>query len=217
MESNDGQGRYFIMKKIIDAKGLACPHPVILTKKALEQDDEITVIVDNDTAAENVRRMGTKSACTVDTEKKEDGTFHVHISKKKGGTSPAETGQSPSGTFNDSCATAGPLVVVISSDRMGRGNEELGYVLMRSFIHTLLTLEPLPETLIFYNSGVKLTVKDSEVLDDLKKIDEAGVSSLVCGTCLNYFGISKDIACGIVSNMYDITSTMASAGRQIIP
>ncbi|MEI8172766.1 MAG: sulfurtransferase-like selenium metabolism protein YedF [Deltaproteobacteria bacterium] len=205
------------MKKIIDAKGLACPQPVILTKKALEQEDEITVIVDNDTAAENVRRMGTKSGCTVDTEKKEDGTFHIHLSKKQGGTAPAETEQSPSGTFNDSCASDGPLVVVISSDRMGRGNDELGHVLMRSFIHTLLTLEPLPETLIFYNSGVKLTVKDSEVLDDLKKIEEAGVSILACGTCLNYFGISSDLACGIVSNMYDITSTMAAAGRQVIP
>jgi selenium metabolism protein YedF len=205
------------MKKIIDAKGLACPQPVILTKKALDQEDEITVIVDNDTAAENVRRMGTKSGCTVDTEKKEDGTCHVHLSKKQGGTAPAETEQSPSGTFDDSCATAGPLVVVISSDQMGRGNDELGHVLMRSFIHTLLTLDPLPETLIFYNTGVKLTVKESEVLDDLRKIEEAGVSILVCGTCLNYFGISSDLACGVVSNMYDITSTMAAAGRLVMP
>jgi selenium metabolism protein YedF len=205
------------MKKIIDAKGLACPQPVILTKKALDQEDEITVIVDNDTAAENVRRMGTKSGCTVDTEKKEDGTCHVHLSKKQGGTAPAETEQSPSGTFDDSCATAGPLVVVISSDQMGRGNDELGHVLMRSFIHTLLTLDPLPETLIFYNTGVKLSVKESEVLDDLRKIEEAGVSILVCGTCLNYFGISSDLACGVVSNMYDITSTMAAAGRLVMP
>jgi selenium metabolism protein YedF len=205
------------MKKIIDAKGLACPQPVILTKKALDQEDEITVIVDNDTAAENVRRMGTKSGCTVDTEKKEDGTFHIHLSKKQDGTAAAETEQSSSGTFSDSCATAGQLVVVISSDRMGRGNDELGYVLMRSFIHILLTLEPLPDTLIFYNTGVKLTVKESEVLDDLRKIEEAGVSMLVCGTCLNYFNITGDLACGVISNMYDITSTMAAAERLVIP
>jgi selenium metabolism protein YedF len=100
---------------------------------------------------------------------------------------------------------------------MGRGNDELGHVLMRSFVHTLLTLDPLPEALIFYNTGVKLTVKDSEVLDDLKKIEASGVSILVCGTCLNYFGISGDLACGIVSNMYDITSSMAAAGRLVIP
>lgn len=197
------------MKKIIDAKGIACPQPVILTKKALEQQDEITVIVDNATAVENVRRMGTRSGCEVDIEKKEDGTFHLHLSKKGE--------KAPSGTFSDSCATAGQLVVVISSDRMGRGNDELGHVLMRSFVHTLLTLDPLPETLIFYNTGVKLTVKESEVLDDLKKIEDAGVSILVCGTCLNYFGISNDLACGVVSNMYDITSTIAAARRQVMP
>jgi selenium metabolism protein YedF len=194
------------MEKIIDAKGLACPQPVILTKKALDQEDEITVIVDNDAAAENVRRMGTKSGCTVDTEKKEDGTFHVHLSKK-----PADT------PLDYNCATAGHLVVVISSDRMGRGNDELGHLLIRSFIHTLLTLEPLPNTLIFYNTGVKLTVRESEVLDDLKKLEDVGVSILVCGTCLNYFGITGDLAVGIVSNMYDITSTMAAAGRLVIP
>ena len=205
------------MKKIIDAKGMACPQPVILTKKALEQQDSITVIVDNTAAVENVSRMGTKSGCAVDTEKREDGTFHVHLSKQGKGTPHGSKEKSLIEPLDYSCATAGHLVVVISADQMGRGNDELGYVLMRSFIHTLLTLDPHPETLIFYNTGVKLTVKDSEVLDDLKKIEASGVSILVCGTCLNYFGISGDLACGIVSNMYDITSSMAAAGRLVIP
>jgi selenium metabolism protein YedF len=100
---------------------------------------------------------------------------------------------------------------------MGRGDDELGYVLIRSFIHTMLSLEPLPHTVIFYNTGVKLTVKDSEVLDNLKKIEESGVSILVCGTCLNYFGISKDLSVGVISNMYDIASIMAAAGRLVVP
>jgi intracellular sulfur oxidation DsrE/DsrF family protein len=81
----------------------------------------------------------------------------------------------------------------------------------------MLSLEPLPQTVIFYNTGVKLTVKDSEVLDDLKKIEESGVSILVCGTCLNYFGITKDLSVGVISNMYDIASTMAGAGRLVVP
>lgn len=205
------------MEKIIDAKGLACPQPVILTKKALEQQNELTVIVDNPAAAENVRRMGMKSGCMVDTETKGDGTFYVHLTKKEGGIPHGSTEQSPSGPLNYNCAATGHLVVVISGDRMGRGNDELGHVLIRSFIHTLLTLEPLPDTLIFYNTGVKLTVKDSEVFDDLKKLEEAGVSVLVCGTCLNYFGITGDLAVGVVSNMYDITSTMAAAERLVNP
>jgi selenium metabolism protein YedF len=100
---------------------------------------------------------------------------------------------------------------------MGRGDDELGYVLIRSFIHTLLTLNPLPDTILFYNTGAKLAARDSEVLDDLKQLEKAGVSILVCGTCTNYFGISDTLGAGSISNMYDIASTMAGAGRLITP
>ena len=196
------------MKEIIDAKGLSCPQPVILTKKALEQQDKVTVIVDNEPAVENIRRMGTKMGCTFRTDKKDDGTFHIHLSREA-----RETAATP---LNNS-SISGPLVVAISSDRMGRGNDELGYVLIRSFIHTILTLEPLPDIIIFYNTGVKLTVKDSEVIDDLRQLEKAGVTIIICGTCTNYFGISNDLGAGVISNMYDIASTMAGAGRLITP
>ena len=181
---------------------------MLLTKKALEQEDNVTVIVDNEPAVENIKRLGTTMGCTLQTEKKEDGTFLIHLSREAGGKTVAP--------LDVSCA-AGPMVIAISSDRMGRGNDELGYVLIRSFLHTMLSLEPLPHTVIFYNTGVKLTVKDSEVIDDLKKIEESGVSILVCGTCLNYFGITKDLSVGVISNMYDIASTMAGAGRLVVP
>jgi selenium metabolism protein YedF len=205
------------MKNIIDAKGLACPQPVILTKQALESKDEITVIVDNATAVENVRRMGTRSGCEVDIEKKRDGTFHLHLSRKGKEAPSGRTEKSPDESAGFTCMTEGPMVVVISSDKMGKGNDELGQILMRSFIHTLLSLSPMPETLIFYNTGVKMAVKGSDVLDDLKELEKKGVSILVCGTCLNYFGISNDLACGTVSNMYDITSSMSAAGRLVVP
>lgn len=196
------------MKIIIDAKGLACPQPVLLTKKALEQENEVTVIVDNEPAVENIKRLGKTMGCTLQTKKKEDGTFQINLSR--------EAGKSAALPLDVSCAT-GPLVIAISSDRMGRGNDELGYVLIRSFIHTMLSLETLPQTIIFYNTGVKLTVKDSDVLDDLRELEKNGVAILVCGTCLNYFGISKDISAGVISNMYDIASTMAAAGRLVVP
>ena len=196
------------MKEIIDAKGLACPQPVILTKKALEQQDKVMVIVDNEPAVENIRRLGTKMGCTVNIDKKDDGTFHIHLSgeAKETAAAPLKNG-----------SIAGPLVIAISSDRMGRGNDELGYVLIRSFIHTVLTLEPLPDTIIFYNTGVKLTVKDSDVIDDLRQLEKAGVAILICGTCTNYFGILNELGAGVISNMYDIASTMAAAGRLITP
>jgi selenium metabolism protein YedF len=204
------------MAKIIDAKGLACPGPVILTKKALEQQDDVTVIVDDDVAVGNIKRLGTRLGRAINIEKKEGGISHIHISGS------VEAGKQPvaekdTDTPHYEGCSQNTLVVVISSDRMGRGDDELGYVLIRSFIHTLLTLNPLPDTIIFYNTGVKLAVRDSEVLEDLKQLEEAGTSILVCGTCTNYFGISNILDVGCISNMYDITSIMAGAGRLITP
>ncbi|MFA7463899.1 MAG: sulfurtransferase-like selenium metabolism protein YedF [Syntrophales bacterium] len=196
------------METIIDCRGLTCPQPVILTKNALNDQDKVTVIVDNDPAMQNVRRLATKMGCQLQMEKKEDGTYHIRISRSAAAGKSAETAPA---------AADAPLVIAVSSDRMGRGSDELGDVLIRSYIHTILELDPLPDTMIFYNTGVKLAVRDSAVLDDLKELEAAGVSIIVCGTCLNYFGLTDSIAAGVVSNMYEIASTMASAGRLVTP
>jgi selenium metabolism protein YedF len=202
------------MAKQIDARGLACPQPVILTKKALETESAVVVLVDNDIAVENVKRLATNLGCSVAVDQPEAKTFRLDLKKA-------------AGEGADACAlaveaalsipTAGPLVIVIGENRMGRGSDELGYILMRSFIHTVLSLDPLPATMIFFNTGVKLTVKDSDVLDDLKELEAKGVKFLVCGTCVNFFDIIKDVAVGTISNMYDIAETMSKAGRIIAP
>ena len=108
-------------------------------------------------------------------------------------------------------------MVILSDNHMGRGDDVLGDVLIRSFIHTLLQLKPLPDTIICYNAGVKLAVKDSAVLDDLQQLAQAGVDILVCGTCVNYFGLGDQVAAGHISNMYDIAETMAGAARLVRP
>jgi selenium metabolism protein YedF len=108
-------------------------------------------------------------------------------------------------------------VVILSDNHMGRGDDVLGDVLIRSFIHTLLQLKPLPDAIICYNAGVKLAVKDSPVLDDLQQLAQAGVDILVCGTCVNYFGLGDQVAAGHISNMYDIAETMAGAARLVRP
>jgi len=100
---------------------------------------------------------------------------------------------------------------------MGRGNDELGEVLMRSFVHTLLTLEPRPATIILYNTGVRLATRESALIDDLRQLEAAGVGLIVCGTCVNYFGLKEQLGAGIISNMYDIAATMAGAGKLVIP
>jgi selenium metabolism protein YedF len=202
------------MGKEIDARGLDCPQPVILTKKALETENEVVVFVDNDIAVENVKRLGTNLGFSVTVEQPEPTTFRLDLTKTG---APASDACSLAVEEALAPTAAGPLVVVMGENRMGRGNDDLGYILIRSFVHTLLSLNPLPESIIFYNTGVKLTVRDSDVLDDLQELEAKGVRFLVCGTCTNFFDITKDVAVGNISNMYDIAETMSKAGRIIAP
>ena len=197
------------MAHTIDAKGLACPQPVILAKKVLDEHGDVIVVVDNQTAVENVTRMGKSRGCTVEVRSLPGGTSEIHLS--------AGVDRVPSAKTGTAKPQAGPSVFVLSQDRMGRGDDDLGYVLIKAFLHTLTEIEQLPDTLIMYNTGAKLAAEGSEVLDDLRKLEEMGVEILVCGTCANYFGLSGKIGAGKISNMYDIAGAMASSGRLVMP
>jgi selenium metabolism protein YedF len=208
------------MQVTVDARGLACPQPVIMAKKAIEENEQITVLVDNDMAVENIRRLAVKMACGFSVTEKEGGVRDIAL-VRTGATSQTPV-DSEAIAAEMLCAVVagketGPLVVVLSDNHMGRGDDVLGDVLIRSFVHTLLKLKPLPDTVICYNSGVKLAVKDSAVLDDLQQLEKDGVDILVCGTCVNYFEIGDQVAAGHISNMYDIAETMAGAGRLLRP
>ena len=106
---------------------------------------------------------------------------------------------------------AGATVVVLSSDRMGRGDDQLGEVLLRNFLHTLCEIAPKPDSLICFNSGVKLAAKGSAVLEDLRSLEAQGVRILLCGTCLGHFGLKGDVAAGEISNMHAISEAMLGA------
>jgi selenium metabolism protein YedF len=187
----------------VDARGLACPHPVVLTKKALEEADEVTTIVDNETAKENVSRLAASQGCQVSIEEKEEGIY-LHLAKT-------------ATKLEESLATpvSGPTLLLIASNGLGRGDEELGDVLMRSFIHTLGEVTPKPNRIIFINSGVKLVTKGAEVIDDLHALEDQGVEVLACGTCLGYYNLKEAVEVGQVSNMYDIASALLQAGKVI--
>jgi len=199
--------------KIVNAKGLACPQPVVLAKEAIEKNEQVKVIVDNETALENVTRLGNKLGCDVKSEAKAgESVYEITLTRKAGAPLP-----DVSVSCDASAPAAGPFVIVCAEDKMGRGNDELGSVLIRSFMHTIAGQAQKPDVMIFYNTGVRLTVQGSDVLDDLKELSAAGVEILVCGTCLNYFEIKDKLAVGIVSNMYDIAGTMSRAGRLLTP
>lgn len=191
--------------KEIDCRGLACPQPVINTKKAFEDGlEELIVIVDNVAARDNVERFAKSQGATVNIEKK-DNNFYLHIQRK--GRS-----EMPEGILKSE-----KIVVYINSNLLGIGDETLGNILMRSFLKTILDLDPKPSKLIFINSGVRLTTEGSDVLDTLRLMSEKGIEILSCGTCLDFYGLKEKLKVGVISNMYDIAKSLMEADRLIRP
>jgi selenium metabolism protein YedF len=174
----------------------------------MEGSDEVVTIVDSETAQRNVTRMAEKAGGTVEPEMRSDGIY-LHITQEKRAAERAEAAPT--------AAVSGPArVLVVPDEFMGRGeHDELGHVLMRSFFHTLGEIEPLPKTIIFFNSGVKLVVDGSPVIEDLRALDAEGVEILACGTCLGYYELKDDVAVGTVSNMYTIAETMLGADHLV--
>ncbi len=195
------------MGTIVDARGLACPLPVIRTRSALQAGAPVTTIVDNEISRQNVTRMAEKAGYAVQSEQRDDG---IYLEIHQAAAVPGATGQAASAT-----PAGGPLVVTVPSELMGRGDEELGGILVRSFFHTLGEVQPLPETIIFFNSGVKLVANGSPILDDLHDLCDKGVNILACGTCLGFYNLKEQVAAGEISNMYTIAETLLNAGRVV--
>lgn len=195
------------MKKEIDARGEACPKPVIMTKKALDKIDEgvVVTIVDNEVAKENVSKLARSSGYEYNVEKKSDSEYYIQITK---GEVDEEANVCIPDTFKD-------MTIAFSSSTMGEGSEELGKILMKSFIYTLTESVPYPSTLVFYNGGVHLTCEGSEVLDDLEKLEKEGVEIISCGTCLDYFNIADKLQLGEISNMYTILEKLKNPTNTI--
>jgi selenium metabolism protein YedF len=196
------------MTTTVDARGLPCPQPVIQTRRAMQQADQIVTLVDSDTSMTNVSRMAEKEGWQVNLVPQGDA---YRIELARGDILP----QAEPMTVGRAEAVSGPLVLVVSSDIMGRGEAELGSILVRGFFHTLGEVQPLPQRIIFFNTGVNLACTGSPVLDDLRVLEDGGIEMLVCGTCLSYFELTEQLAVGQVSNMYDIAETMLGAGKVV--
>jgi len=194
------------MTVTVDARGLACPQPVIETRNAMQQADQIVTLVDSETALTNVSRMAEKAGWQVKVVPEGD-EYQIHLAKAESVSLPEPMPVGQAGVLN------GPLVLVVSSEVMGRDEAELGSILMRAFFHTLGEVEPIPDTILFFNTGVKLACEGSPVLEDLCALEAEGIEMLVCGTCLGYFELKEELAVGQVSNMYDIAETMLRAGK----
>ncbi len=196
------------MSPIIDARGKACPTPVIMAKKAISAGEStFTVLVDNTTAVENLKRLaanqGFDAAVT-----EQGGAFHLAF-VRTGCAACEEAVNAPLP------APGGDWAVFVGRDIIGDGDRELGTNLMRMFFYTLSQGEDKPGAVLFMNAGVKLPTLDEQVAEHLKALSAVGVEILVCGTCLNFYGLTDRLRVGTVSNMYDIVTRMQKAGKVV--
>lgn len=207
------------MKNYLDARGKQCPIPVIETIKllaSLKEGEIATIAVDNEIAVQNLRKMAEQKNLEFSFEKKGANDFIVEL-EANGKVSSPGTVICDSFDFPDEYEDDRGTVVVISADTMGTGDEKLGRILMKGFLYALRNVSPLPDALIMYNSGVKLAVKGSEALEDLKDLQESGVAVMTCGTCLDYYNIKDERAVGEVVNMYVICQHLMEAKKVIRP
>ena len=198
----------------IDGKGLLCPQPLILTRKALKNSqpgEALMIECDNRTAFQNIMTY-LKDQSLSPSGAEEDGVFKIEVLNQVAISGPFREFASLDAA---SCSSA--YVVVVSSDKMGEGDPQLGTILMKGFLNALNEQPVLPTHVIFYNSGAKLVAHESGVISSLKTLEECGVEILVCGACVDFYDLKQRIAVGTVSNMFTITETMAKTGHVVKP
>ena len=105
------------------------------------------------------------------------------------------------------------FVMLVGADGLGRGDEDLGRLLIHRFLHELGVADSKPEAMLFINSGVKLVADDSPALGQIKRLEELGTEVLACSTCLDRFGLMDRIAAGGRTDMGQIVSTLTKASR----
>lgn len=193
------------MAKFIDARGKACPMPVILAKTEIDRGEiDLTVIVDNEIAVENLKRLANSKGIEIKVAPFENNNFSVIFAGGAKVNKENETNKN------------GGYSVYFGKDYVGEGDYKLGNSLAKMMLYTLAQSDDLPESVIFINSGVKIPTSDKlDVINSLNILEERGVEVLVCGTCLNYYGLIDKVKAGTISNMYEILEKMKSAKKVI--
>ncbi len=195
--------------KILDCRGLACPQPVLNTRDCLAKaTDLFDVLVDNSAAVENVSRFLSSQNCPFSIEKKAENNIVFHV-RPNGQAAPQPD---RAGHFQEQTEK---ILLFIASEVLGNGERQLGLGLMKNFIATLPELGDSLWRIVLVNSGVKLAVQGSPVLSELQQLEQAGVSLLVCGTCLNFYNLLEEKQVGQTTNMLDIMTSLAHAGKII--
>ncbi|WP_050607075.1 sulfurtransferase-like selenium metabolism protein YedF [Clostridium niameyense] len=192
------------MSNIIDCKGLKCPQPVINTKKYFDsiEEGQAIVIVDNEVAKNNICKFSENNGYNVKSEEK-DSLHYIEITKEA------------CSCCQDINLDEKKLVMVISKNTLGSGDDKLGSALMKSYLYALSESDKIPSDLLFLNGGVKLTVEGSDCLETIQTLKNKGVNILSCGTCLDFYGIKDKLKVGEITNMYTIVEKMTSGNNTI--
>lgn len=206
------------MNKIIDAKGKNCPIPVIMAKKEIDGGNNSFVVeVDNNIAVQNLQKLANSQGFR--TEVKEDNkNFKVYFSKNSEIVVSEEECLECNEILDkieENKNSLGAWAVFIGKEIIGAGNEELGKSLMKMYFYTISEGEELPKAILFMNDGVKVPTLNEQAIEHLKDLENKGVEILVCGACLNFYGLEEKLKVGKVSNMYDITNQMKEAAKVI--
>jgi selenium metabolism protein YedF len=202
------------IRRTLDARGQACPLPVILTRKALSEGgfDLLEVSVDDPSSRENVVRFAEYANCAVESVV-EDGPVSRILIRPDALSPKAEARVfAASAPAPASPGAAAPATVLIASAGIGRGDEQLAALLMRGFLYSLTEGETLPARIILMNGGVRLAVDGSDSLVNLRRLADQGVEVLACGTCLEFYELKDSLAVGRVTNMYEIAGLLLQGG-----
>ncbi len=189
----------------LDCRGQQCPQPVVQTRQLMlaQPTRSIKVLVSDDVSRDNILRLA-KSLGYTSSIGQNEATFEVSLTP---GEAPEEKAAVASAT--------GPTIIFIGSDQMGSGDTKLGQILMKNFIFTLIESDTTPDAIYFVNSGVKLTIGGSDVIEALERLANRGVDIASCGLCLEFFMVKEALVVGRVSNMLELVNALEGAGNII--
>lgn len=199
------------MEYDIDARGMPCPRPLVMTREALAAGrGSFVIIVDNEAARENVCRFARNAGCVVEVFERPDGFLVRVVPGDEAVVSPREDGAAVARR-----STGAGKVVFIGSDEIDRGERELGAALAKAFIYACTERDHKLDSVVFMNSGVRLVTENQETVEHLRKLESEGTDIVVCGTCLDFYSLKEKLQVGRVSNMYEIQGILMGADHLI--
>lgn len=200
------------MKRELDCRGLMCPEPVIRCRdliKAVNPHD-IKILVDNSAALENVERFLSRNGYATESVSLPSSEWQILASKSKSSPCEKQGDTIPAPDFRKT-------LILLTTETIGRGDDELGAKLMDTFLTNLGELGDSLWRIILLNGAVKLSTRTGKALEALKSLEASGVSILVCGTCLNHYGLLDKRQVGETTNMMDVITSLSLAQKIIRP